>query len=257
MKNKILAIFLIFFLILFIAYLFQAKKINYTEKEILNAVYSNYKTPKGFFKDTLKEGENIFDIPSYLRLREDNNWIFYCTNDINTAKQKIDEKIEKNNYNLININQNEKFFEFKTLKPESKNFPNNKYYLSYRVYKCSYLSDLQHGMYYKKDNFISDNYIGTFAKKTITKKNVKELIEFLWYSAFGNYNKRGAKVLGSFTEENTDSIKHIIFETRVGYGDWGIHDQIFLIKSIYTVDKNSGKIELTEENIKKLEGKAN
>ncbi len=241
----------------------QFKQIKFTDKEILDVVYSDYKIPDGFFVDTLEKGEKISDSVYYERVLENNNWVFYCTNDINTARQLVNKDIadyDKTNDSsgriIIATSENEKFFEFKTLETH-KTLPDRKYYLRYRVYKCNYLSDLQHGMYPKKDKSISDSYIGIFAKKPVTTENVKELVEFLWYSAFSNYNKGGSKILSSFTEENGDSVRHTIFETKVVYGDWGLRDQITLIKSIYTVNKNSGEIRLTEEDVKTLQGRGN
>jgi len=123
----------------------------------------------------------------------------------------------------------------------------------HRVFKCTYISDLQHKIYWKKDNSNSDSYIGIFAQKPISVEGVKELVEFLWY--FREGNTKGSKVLSSFTEDDGSSIKHTIFETRTVGGDWGMCDQITLIESVYTVDKNSGEIKLTQEDIKTVKGK--
>ena len=281
MRNKILVISIVFItaLVLFGLFLFtktsiktpkgetpapvfQSNQIKFSDQEILNTVYSDHKTPDGFFADILEKGGKISDSVYYERVLENNNWAFYCTNDVNTAKQLVDKNIADYNKQaspgriIIDTSENEKFFEFKTLETH-ESLSDRKYYLRYRVYKCNYLSDLQHGMYYKTDKLISDDYIGIFAKKPITTENVKELVEFLWYSAFSNYNLGGAKVLSSFTEENGDSIKHTLFETKTGYGDWGLRDQITLIKSIYTINKNSGEIKLTEGVIKTLQGRGN
>ncbi|MBU4275066.1 hypothetical protein KKE19_04635 [Patescibacteria group bacterium] len=239
--------------------LIQPAQIEFTDKEITDAVYSDYKIPNDFFKDTLEKGEKISDSVYYERISENNKWVFFCTNDFNSAKHLVDENIAEYNQRdfpdriLIETTENEKFFEFKTLENQTTS-PDRKYYLRYRVYKCTYISDLQHGMYSKKDNSISDGYVGTFAQKPITTKNVKELVEFLWYSAFRNYNTGGSKVLSSFTKESNNSIKHTIFETETVGGDWGMCDQITLIKSVYTVSKNSEEINLTQENIKTVEG---
>lgn len=245
---------------------FHLTQTKFTDEDVLDAVYSDYKTPNGFFVDTLERGEKISDSVYYEGVLENNNWIFYCTKDINTAKQLVDKDIADYNRQdnrqdspdgvIIDTSENEKFFEFKTIE-NKKAFPDRKYYMRYRVFKCNYLSDLQSGMYYKKDKSVSDNYIGIFAKRPVTTENVKELVEFLWYSAFRNYITVGSKVLSSFTEEDGNLIKHTIFETKTMHGDWGLCDQITLIKSIYTVNKNSGEIKLTEEEIKTLTGNCN
>lgn len=240
--------------------IFQSTQTEFTDKEILDAVYSDYKVPDGFFVDVLERGEKISDSVYYERVLENNKWVFYCTNDFDAAKQHVEEDINEYNQSdypdriLIETTENEKFFEFKTIENQTQ-FPVRKYYLRYRVYKCSYIEDLQHGMYYKKDEAIPQNYIGKFAQRLITIENVKELIEFLWYSGFGNYNIGGSKVLSSFTEDHGGSIKHTIYETRTVYGDWGLCDQITLIKSEYNVDKNSGEITLSQEDVKTVKGR--
>lgn len=243
--------------------LLQSTQEEFTSKEILDAVYSDYKVPDRFFEDALERGGKISDSVYYERVLENNKWMFYCTNYFNTAKQFVEKNVAEYNKQepkefypdrvIIETNENEKFFEFKTIEEQTTS-PDRKYYLRYRVYKCSYISDLQHGMYYKKDDGISDNYIGIFTQKPITIKNVKELVEFLWYSAFSNYNISGSKVLSSFVEEDNKSIKHMIFETRTVGGDWNMCDQITLVKSTYTVNIDSGKIELIQEDIRTIEG---
>ncbi|MCK5233698.1 MAG: hypothetical protein KAJ91_02665 [Candidatus Aenigmarchaeota archaeon] len=242
---------------------FQSAQAVFSDEDILNSVYSDYNLPEAFYQDNLDKGDKIYDAIYYERQQENNKWIFYCTDQLGAAKQFVDEDVA--NYNkqepaefypdrfIIETNENDKFFEFKTIEDQTKS-SDIKYYLRYRVHKCSYLGDLQHGMYYKKDNTLPDNYVGVFTQKPVTTENVKELVEFLWYSAFGHYNTGGSKVLSSFSEDNDGFIKHILFETNSVFGDFGVCDQITLTKSTYTVNKNSGEIELTQEEIKNIQG---
>ena len=100
-------------------------------------------------------------------------------------------------------------------------------------------------------------YLGKFGQRPITTQNVKELIEFFWYSVSLNRLTGSAKVLSSSAEDHGDYIKHTLYETQICGGDWGLSDSISLFKSVYIVDKNSGKITASHEQIKSLAGKYN
>lgn len=240
--------------------LFQPTQTRFTDKEIIDAVFSDYKVPDGFFKDTLERGEKIWDSVYYEKVLKNNEWEFYCTNDFETARQFVEKNIATynnqlspdnyHNQTILDTNENEKFFEFKTIK-NNPTSPDMQYYLRYRVFKCSYISALQYITPHFDGSSISDEYIGVFAQKPITKENAKELIEFLWYSPFNN---SGSKVLSSFTQEDENSIQHTIFETKSSGIDWYMAEEVILIKSIYTINKDSGEIKLNQENIKTIQG---
>lgn len=176
----------------------QLPKTQFSDQEILDVVYSDYKVPEGFYKDVLEKGEKISDIVYYERILINNKWVFYCTNNFYEAKQLVEKSINEYNQGghpriLLETTENEKFFEFKTIENQTK-LPDNKYYFRYRVFKCNYISDLQNISFYaKKDLAIPENYIGKFSERPIAKDNVKELVEFLWYSVFSNYNLGGIK----------------------------------------------------------------
>ncbi|MBT3463720.1 hypothetical protein HOD20_10330 [archaeon] len=235
---------------------FQSMQTEFTDKEILDAVYSDYKVPNDFFKDVL-ETDNISYSVYYLNVMKNNESAFYCTNDFNTAKQLVEKDIveynQKNNWDRIlrETSETEKFFEFKTILDQTR-FPDK--YLRYRVYKCSYVTDLQYIRFYPHDDYSTGIYIGILEQKPITKENVKEFVEFQWYSIFNNYNSHGKKVLSSFEEMDDNSIKHTFFETKTVGGDWGTCDEITLIKSDYTINKNSGEIKLFQNDLRKIKG---
>jgi hypothetical protein len=240
----------------------QINNDNFTDKEILDLVYSDYKVPEGFFQDVLETGINPNFI-IYEQLLKDNKLVFYCANDFNSAELQIKENIDEYNqkYNLdtlsiAEIMENEKFFEFRTV-VESPTGSQAINYLRYRVYKCNYIDDLQNQTDFITDDIKSKEYIGRYVQRPITQENVSELIEFLWYSGFGNNVIEGSKVLVSATKDYNTSVKHTIYELETSYGDWSLCDNIVLIKSEYDVDKNSGEITLSQEKLKTIKGKCN
>ncbi len=187
---------------------FQPDQTTFTDQEIFAAVYSDYKTPASFFKDTLETGSNVRDSVYYITVAKGDKQAFYCTNDSSAAKQQVDQVIAEykpssklSGRTIIDTSENEKFFEYKTLETTIPNSGIN-YYLRHRVYKCSYLSDLKREAYSRIDISTRRMYLGDFAKRPVTAEDANELVEFLWLSAFYNYNMGGAKVLSSFTEEN-------------------------------------------------------
>ena len=246
---------------------FNPTQTNFSDQEILNAVYSDYKGPNGFFEDALikKEEKNINSV-RYEKWGINNTyWSFYCTNNFREAKKVVEEHIKIwSTMTITENNENEKFFQFKVI--DNRNIPSS----LLRVFKCSYIKGLKRVLsndyqyryhketYYQrnKPGFTTTDYAGEFAQRPVTTDNVKELIEFLWFSGLGEYNIGGRKVLSSFTKDEGNSIAHIIYETQTSYGTYA-YDEIILIKSVYTVNKNSGKIYLSQETIKSITGNYN
>ena len=234
----------------------------FSDKEILEAVYSDYRFPEGFFTEdlTYPRGGDLFHKISYLDEFINNERVFFCTDDVTIARQHVEEEITKFNRakgytarTIIKENQNEKMFEFIALSEvhDTVSFPYNDYYYNYRVQKCGYLSYLKSGYLY------ASPIIGAFAPRPVTRENVKELLEYLWYSVYGGYDNVKSKVLRSTSEDIVDSVKHTIFETEVNQdnatGEWC--DLISINKLTYIVNKNSGVIELYKKTIEPIKGK--
>lgn len=238
---------------------FNPTQTNFSDREILNAVYSDYKGPNDFFEDALikKEERNINSV----------QYEKYCTNNFNEARTVVEKHIK--NFSTMTVTEdneeNEKFFQFKAI--DNRNIPGR----LLRVFKCSYVKDLKRVLsndyqyrYHKetdnqrsKPGFTTTDYVGEFAQRPITTEKVKELIEFLWFSALGEeYNMGGRKALSSFTKDEGSSITHTIYETQTSYGAYA-YDKIRLIKSVYTINKNSGEIYLSQETIRSITGKYN
>lgn len=238
----------------------------FSDEEILAAVYSDYRYPEGFFTEdfTYPRGEDFFDGVSYIDEFINNEKIFFCTDNPAVARQRIEEEITIFNRaigytarTIIEENQNEKLFEFILLSKvhdtihDTMYYPYNDYYPNYRVQKCGYLS------YLKSTYLYTSPIIGIYALRPVTRENVKELTEYLWYSVYGGYDNKGSKILRSTTEDIVDSIKHTVFQTEVdkdnATGEWC--DFISVAKLTYIVNKNSGVIELYEQPAEPTKGR--
>jgi len=224
----------------------QSNQAEFTDQGILNAVYSNYKYPEDFYQEDLKGASLYYENTISVRppVEREHKWIELCTDNKSQALE-WSESSSKNSAcyrDLIDERETEKYFEGRRGYSEK---PSD--IILSRVHKCSYLDRS------KYDKFERGTTLGRFNQRPVTIENVKELIEYLWF--IENYNIDGQKVLSSFTEDQGDSVKHTIYETHVVYGDWGVCDQITLIKSEYIVDKNSGEITISQENVKTVKGK--
>jgi len=95
--------------------------------------------------------------------------------------------------------------------------------------------------------------LGVFNKRPTTRK-VKNLIEYLWF--VHNYNSASNKVLTSFTTNQNSFVQHVLYELKTVGGDFGTCDEITLVESIYTVQKESGEITLaSQKNIRTIDGR--
>ncbi|MCX6834192.1 MAG: hypothetical protein NTW07_03500, partial [candidate division Zixibacteria bacterium] len=96
--------------------------------------------------------------------------------------------------------------------------------------------------------------IGVFVRRPIAASNVAELVEYLWYVA--NFNWVGRRVLNSFSNEDDESIKHVIYCTNLNVWPSGM-DEIFLMKEIYTVERKSGLITKSLFRVRTVQGRYN
>lgn len=232
---------------------------NNNDDSLIKVAYSGYKVPDNFYSDLpFKENTIYYSVFYY-------NGDFYypeeyvCTNNKNDAQNKVASYINFRGWGdsptFTNISENEKFFEFISLKSL---YNNNTYYNVYRVVKCDYLQEMQFFAFDYDDLLGSPpgTYIGKFMKKPITKENVNELIEFLWYSYLINYRMDGSKIINTSINENGNSINKTFYETTLIVADWGGCDQITLHKTVFSVNKITGNITLAfHEVIRTSSGK--
>ena len=229
---------------------FQPTQTEFSDEEIIDAVYSEYKYPESFYQEELGGIRLFYENTFTLKpLGERDGWVELCTDNRSRASEWVETSTKNSVYlsrykNLTyDERETEKFFEFRGIRPKDQ-----QHVILRRVHKCSYFRP-RHDKHRKLER---GEVLGIFGQRPITIDNVKELIEYLWF--IENYNFYGRKVLSSFTSDEGSSIKHTIYETKVVVGDWGLCDEISLVRTEYVVDRNSGEVTVFPETIKILEG---
>jgi hypothetical protein len=219
-----------------------------TDENVLRAVYSSYKYPAGFYQEDLNGGspyyentistKSISERPSY--------WYELSTNNRDQAFAWSESSSVYSAYyrKLESEKETEKYFEFRRVWEEH---PTD--ILLSRVHKEGYLDK---SMY---DRLNPGDTLGIFTKSNIDTTSVRELIEYLWF--VWNYNMGGAKALCSYVINFNDSVNYLLFYTMVSYGDWGLCDQISVMRSIFSVSKQSGIIKENKYLVRHITGKCN
>ena len=139
---------------------------------------------------------------------------------------------------VVDESETEKYFEFKR-----KRVGYMQYMLS-RVHKCSYIElspfDWFQEWYdwYLIDVTLDPIPMGTFHQRPIIYETVKELCEYLFVHAA----RLELKVIRSSTLDQGFRFEHTIYSLSVVEGDWGMRDEIILMKRQYTVDQTTGTI---------------
>lgn len=101
---------------------------------------------------------------------------------------------------------------------------------------------------FKKSIYDSENNILYSKDKTI----IKEVLNLVYYMK--NYNSAGNKVLQSAISEGSNCFEYTIYYIVRVYGDWGLNDVLHFQKDVIEIDKETGKINLTDSiEIKEIE----
>lgn len=219
---------------------------------------STYKVPDGFYKEPDKTNSvNYYE-------NGPNN--FYCAKDTDSANETINRYVEGFNtpvndslkMELVNptANETDKYYEYTVARiydwgvdGGSRAYARESYQ---RILKCDYISDLKYWRYdkaaYDKDSAelsAQGDYAGSFAKRPVTKKDVFELVGFLWNMKEGDM--QGSKVVDSSVKVGLNAITVNLLEMSVSRGDYGMGDSIYLHESVYTVGRKDGKITYVEK----------
>jgi len=221
---------------------------EFTDQEILTAAYSNSKYPPGFYTEEL-QGGNIYYVNT-VSIKPVNErehiWIQLCTDNRDEAFNWSELTCNYSSYyrDLIEEKETEKYFEFRRVYKEN---PND--VALFRAHKCAYLD---RSMY---DFFKKGPFIGIYNKKPYKLNEVKELIEYLWFTS--NYNIGGVSILNSTTIETGKEFIHTLYEVSVTYGDWNSYDDISLWKLNYYINKSNGEITFSKSLLKTITGRLN
>ena len=224
---------------------FAQNQTEFTDEELLNATYSDYKFPLNFYIEDLDNASlyyvNALSIDS---LGSDDNFEL-STNSLDQAKSWSIKSTYENSLFEQGI-ENNKFFEF-----ISKRNPVGKSLMKFRTHKSSYLTRDN----YKYDYLNNSGTIGVFRKQNFTENDARELIDYLWF--IRNYDFEGSKILSSFVVNKQLTIEVHHYELFIVGGDFNLYDEITLLKKVYEVNRNSGVIMVTWTNIREIDGEFN
>lgn len=223
---------------------FDHDQTEFSDRDLLNAMYTNYYMPPGFYEER-NEGsryyENTVSIEQNCGDPDSSVWVELCTNSLDQATAWSETSAVHSSYyrTLVSQSETEKFFEFTRVWLEH---PND--VLLSRVHKCTYLDRSMYNRAYPGD------VIGVFNVRPITLGGIHELCEYLWLNSY----LPASKVLSSFTEDLGDQFQHTIYEIWFGGADWGICEGIALKKRLFVVKKDSGEIRMSVEAIRGIQG---
>lgn len=222
---------------------FASTQTEFTEKELLNATYTDYKFPSNFYHENLADTNlyyvNTVSIDSF----ENGKWIQLSTNSSEKARDWSIKSTYQNSQFEKGISS-EKFFEFIRIKnPEDNSI------IKFRTHNSSYITRDNYDLLNKSDT------IGYFKKQNATSDETKELIDYLWF--IRSYNHTSAKILSSFVEINQQTTEVHHYEIYTVYGDFNLYDEITLLEKVYAVERNSGVIRVSETKIRTINGKYN
>jgi hypothetical protein len=222
---------------------FESNQSEFRDEELLNATYSTYKFPEDFYFENLNDTSIYYINTVSIDSLNKEKWIELSTNSNETALQWCKRSSPDSSEFTPGIGC-EKFIEFVRVYD-----PSATHIIKFRAHKESYFT---RGNY---DFFNPSDTIGVFNKENFNGPDAKELIDYLWYTH--GFNNGGSKILSSYFEENQLRIVVYHYESYTVYGDFGINDEISLLKKTNVFEKGTGIVTLSEVVVRTIEGKMN
>lgn len=222
---------------------FDSNQSEFSNDELFNAAYSIYKIPVNFYHENLGDTSLFYVNTVSIDSLEKKKWIELSTNSAETAGE-WNLKSSPLNSVFDPVAENEKYLEcFRTYNPSDNLL------IKFRTHKSSYFTRGRYDFLKKTDT------IGIFNKQNFSGASAKELIDYLWFTH--NYDNFSMKVLSSFFEDG--SLKTVVshYELYIIFGDRGMYDQIKLLKSVYSLQKETGIITVNVIEIKTINGNLN
>ena len=211
--------------------------------EFLELAYDKtYQYPDGFYYEKNLIGYVYYENTVSIKPTDEreNIWIELNTNDKEQAKTWSDLSNEYSSVDreIIKENETNKYFEIVRV-----NIENNNDTLLSRVHRSDYFISL-----YNK--FTDIDTIGIYNGE-LSSNNVKELIEYLWScGTLSIYDK----VVESTIADKEVEFEHKIQSLKTVYGDFGLHDMIYVYDNEFKLDKTSRTLTIKRELIKEIEG---
>jgi hypothetical protein len=216
------------------------EKLPFTDQDILDKVYDKaFKTPVGFHQDpALKDAK-------YSLYYHQPGWL---ATDKDKARKLVEDFLAKpggiKDKKIEETNTTKWFFDFRAGK------------VWYRVHNPDWFApkgpQIDSGLTFL-GGAKKPVEIGALKVKPLTQEAVKELAEYLWLIRF--YNLAGAKVLASQVKAGDGAVVANLYTTQVIYGDFGLKDEITVVKETYQVDGMTGVVTYSQQVVRKLTGK--
>lgn len=222
---------------------FTSTQTEFTDNELLNATYTDYKFPSNFYHENLGDTSLYYVNTLSIDSTTNGKSIQLSTNSFEKAKDWSIKSTYENSEFKNGMNS-EKFFEFIRIAN-----PKDRSIIKFRAHKSSYLTRDRYDFFHKSDT------LGIFRKLNFSVDETKELIDYLWFVE--NYNNDSKKILSSFTVDNQQIIEVHHYELYIVGGDFNIYDGITLLKKVYEVERNTGIITVTEAIIRTINGEYN
>jgi hypothetical protein len=206
---------------------------------------NNYQYPDGFYYEKNLIGSVYYENTVSIKPTDEreNIWIELSTNDKEQAKTWSDLSNEYSSVDREIIKENEtvKYFEIVRVNIDNVNDT-----LLSRVHRSDYFVSLY-------NRFANIDTIGIYNGE-LTPNNIKELIEYLWScGTLSIYDK----VVESSITDKEDDFEHKIQSLKTVYGDFGIHDMIFVYENEFKLDKATKILTIKRELIKEIKGNYN
>ena len=226
--------------------IFTSTQTEYTDNELLNATYSEYKIPSDFYSENLRDTSIYYVNMVSIDSMENGNSFELSTNSSTKAKNWSIKSTYENSEFKNGVNS-EKYFEFIRIST-----PNDNSIIKFRTHKTSYLTRDNYDFIYQSGE---TGAIGIFRKTNFSIYDSKELIDYLWFVR--NYDNGSKKILSSFTVDKQQIFEVHHYELYTVYGDFNLYDEISLKRNIYSIDRSTGVITVTETIIRTINGEYN
>lgn len=207
---------------------FELDQSDFSNEDLINAAYSSYKTPSGFYTENLGDTSLYYVNTISIDSAVTGSSIELSTTNSDIALNWSKVSTYENSQFILGL-ESEKYFEFIRIANPVDNL-----LIKFRTHREDYFS--RSGF-----NFLDPtDSIGTFTKASFSTEDAKELIDYLWFT--DNYKKGYSKILSSFAEKTNSTIKVFHFELFIMSGDFNIKDEVALQKSIYEIQLDNGQV---------------
>ncbi len=219
--------------------------INISDSLLVSLAYSTNKYPEGFYQEDLN-GASIYYENTLSILPTDQRTSHateLSTNDRDQAFAWSESTAVHSSYyrKLESESETDKYFQFRRVYEQR---PSD--VILDRVHKLSYVD---RSMY---DSFNRTPRIAKMNISPIDTLSVKEFVEYIWY--VWNYNIYGSKAIATVSRQSNDSTWCVLYSLGESMGDWGMQDEIFLYRSVYSVSRQTGNVIYSSSLLRTIKG---